>query len=215
MSSDVKITVFNKTDSFQNIVIFQQQDELNQMFDNLFPIAWKVFPLKGIEDGEIRKGYTTYPIAQTIGVTRNPANSDNLPFGILEITARADNGEQFNYYIDEHGAQDIEKLPTKNDDSSVSCNNDSNELTSIVYAKNGSNLVVQKDVPKGDKAVFKLTPKIYIMYLNNIKEGDIFKSMQTGSHIKEVNLTGCTEIEATLDYSGGPGQEKTWNITKK
>jgi hypothetical protein len=215
MASDVKITIFNNTNDFQNIVIFQQQDELNQMFDKLFPIAWKVFPLKGQEEGEIRKGSTIYPIAQTIGVTRNPEGSDALPFGTLDITASADNGEQFKYYIDERGAQDIEKLPSKNDDSSISCENDADELASIVYAKNGSTLVVQKDVPKGEKGLFKITPKIYIMYLNNIKEGDIFKSMQTGSHIEEVNLTGRTLIEATLGYSGGPGQEKTWTVTTR
>jgi hypothetical protein len=44
MANDVYITVTNETDEFQNIVVFQQQDALNQMFDKLFPIAWKVFP---------------------------------------------------------------------------------------------------------------------------------------------------------------------------
>ncbi len=212
MPSDVKIIVHNETKDFQNIVIFQQKDGLNQMFDNLFPIAWKVFPLKGKQPGETRKGSTVYPIQQSIGIARKPNNSDKLPFGELDIIADADNGEQFKYYIDSNSAQDIDKLPAKNDDSSVSCENDANELVSIAYAKNGATLVVQDNVAKGDKAVFKLTPKIYIMYLNHIKEGDIFKAMQTGSHVTEIDLTGLTLIEATLDYTGGPGQEKGWTV---
>ncbi|MFN6516477.1 MAG: hypothetical protein RMY29_018510 [Nostoc sp. CreGUA01] len=212
MASDVQITVYNKTRDFQNIVIFQQADDLNQMFDKLFPIAWKVFPLNGVRDGVERKGYTVYPVKQTIGVTRNPISRDKLPFGTLDITAKADNSEQFKYYLDHNGGQEIDKLDGKNDDSSISCENDADELASIAFAKNGSTLVVQQDVAKGDKAVFKLTPKIYIMYLNNIKEGDIFKAMQTGANVKEVDLTGYTSIEATLGYTNGPGQEKGWEV---
>lgn len=215
MASDIKITVHNKTKDFQNIILFQQEDELDQMFDKLFPIAWKVFPLKGEEEGETRKGYTIYPVKQSIGITRNSENSDKLPYGILDITANADNGEKFKYYIDENGAQDIEKVSDKNNDSSISCENDAPELVSIAFAKDGSTLVVQKDVCKGDQALFKLTPKIYIMYLNNIKEGDIFKSMQRGHHIKEVDLTGITYVDAVLDYTGNPGLEKGWTINTR
>lgn len=212
MASDIQITVYNKTRDFQNIVIFKQADDLNQMFDKLFPIAWKVFPLNGVREGVTRKGSTVYPVKQTIGVTRNPSSGNKLPYGTLDITADADNSEQFKYYIDHNGAQEIDKLDRKNNDSSISCENDADELASIAFAKNGSTLVVQQNVAKGDKAVFKLTPKIYIMYLNNIKEGDIFKSMQTGAKVKEVDLTGYTSIEATLDYTGEPGQEKGWKV---
>jgi uncharacterized glyoxalase superfamily protein PhnB len=212
MASNIEITVYNKTQEFQNIVIFQQEDYLNQMFDKLLPIAWKVFPLNGMQAGEERKGSTVYPIKQTIGVRRNSIDGDKLPYGTLEVMAEADNGEQFKYYIDRNGAQEIDKLNDKNDDSSISCENDADELASFAFAKNGSTLVVQQDVAKADKAVFKLTPKIYIMYLNNIKEGDIFKSMQTGNHVEKVDLTGCTSIEAILDYTGEAGRKKGWKV---
>lgn len=215
MASDVDITVYNETNDFENIVIFQQEDQLNQMFDNLFPIAWKVFPLNGVEPGEIRKGSTVYPVAQSIGVVRTSQPKDPLTFGKLEITKAADNGERFKYFIETTGALEIDKLDDQhNDDSSISCLNESNEITSIAFAKNGSTLVVQENVAKGDVASFKLTPKIYLMYLNNIKEGDIFKSMQSGAHVIEVDLTGYTSIVAKLKYTGGPGQEKGWIINK-
>jgi len=215
MASDVSIIVYNRIRDFENIVIFQQQDELNQMFDKLFPVAWKVFPLKGVEEGVERKGSAIYPVKQSIGVTRNPYSSDKLPYGKLDITRSADNKQQFKYYLDANNAQNIDKLDKLNDDSSISCENNANELVSIAFAKDDSTLVVQKDVAKGDKAVFKLTPKLYFMYLNNIKEGDIFKSMQAGVHVKEVDLTGYSQIVAELVYTGGAGQEKEWKITSR
>lgn len=215
MASDVQITVYNETRDFQNIFIFQQQDKLNQMFNKLFPIAWKVFPLNGQSPGQTNKGSTVYPVSQTIGVTRNPIQGDKLPYGTLDITADANNSEQFKYYIDQNGAQNLDKLVGKNDDSSVSCENNAPELASIAYAKNDATLVVQPDVANGDKAVFVLTPKIYIMYLNNIKEGAIFKSMQAGYHVQEVDMTGYTQVEARLVYTGEAGQQKGWKITTR
>ncbi|MEG3972257.1 hypothetical protein QUA00_32235 [Microcoleus sp. T2B6] len=212
MASDVNVTVYNKTRDFQNIVIFQQKDDLDQMFNNLFPIAWKVFPLNGVEDGVAKKGMTVYPVKQTIGVVRQPAKTDKLPYGTLEITRKAENSEQLKYFLDQNSAQNITLLSGQNDDSSISCLNEAPELVTIAFAKDNATLVAQINVANGDKAVFQLTPKLYFMYLNNIKEGDIFKSMQTGTNVKEVDLTGYTSITASLEYTGGAGQQKGWKI---
>lgn len=211
MASDVSITVYNNTRDFQNIVIFQQEDKLNQMFNKLFPIAWKVFPLKGVEEGVERKGTILYPVQQSIGVVRNSVSADKLPYGTLDITRKADNGQQLKYYLDQNASQNIDLLG-ENDDSSISCLNEASELVTIAFAKNGSTLIAQPNVANGDKAVFQLTPKLYFMYINNVKEGDIFKSMQTGANVKEVDLTGYTSITAYLEYTGGAGQEKGWRI---
>jgi hypothetical protein len=67
----IRISVVNDTDEFQNIFIFQQEDEPGLMFDKLFPLAWQVFPLPGREEGIERKGSTEYPSSQQIGVTRS------------------------------------------------------------------------------------------------------------------------------------------------
>jgi hypothetical protein len=66
----IRITVINETNDFQNIFIFQQEDELGLMFDKIFPLAWQVFPLPGKEEGIQRKGVAEYPASQQIGVTR-------------------------------------------------------------------------------------------------------------------------------------------------
>jgi hypothetical protein len=66
----IRITVINETEDFQNIFIFQQEDELGLMFDKIFPLAWQVFPLPGKEEGIERKGVADYPASQQIGVTR-------------------------------------------------------------------------------------------------------------------------------------------------
>jgi hypothetical protein len=67
----IRITVVNETDEYQNIFVFQQEDELGFMFGKLFPLAWQVFPLPGREEGVERKGTTDYPASQQIGVTRS------------------------------------------------------------------------------------------------------------------------------------------------
>jgi hypothetical protein len=216
MANDVYITVSNETDEFQNIVIFQQQDALNQMFDKLFPIAWKVFPLNPKKPGQVRKGQCVYPVQQSIGVTRDPGVGDMLPFGVLSITAQADNKDQFKYYLDSNNAQNLDLLPGKNDDESISCLNDTTDLVTVAFCKSGSVLVTQTDVPNGDKAMFKLTPKLYFMYLNNIKEGQIFKSMQTGDNVNETELTGYSQINARLMYDQSVGgKKKMWVIERR
>jgi hypothetical protein len=216
MANDLYITVTNETDEFQNIVVFQQQDALNQMFDKLFPIAWKVFPLNPPKPGQERKGSCIYPVEQSIGVTRDPIIGDKLPFGVLNITADANNKDQFKYWLDSNNAQNLDLLPGKNDDESISCLNDTTELVTFAFCKSGSVLVTQPNVPNGDKAMFKLTPKLYFMYMNNIKEGQIFKSMQTGDNVNEAELTGYSQIRARLMYDPNVGgKKKMWIIERR
>lgn len=215
MANDVFITVTNETDEFQNIVIFQQKDALNQMFDKLFPIAWKVFPLNPRKPGQTIKGTTIYPVQQAIGVTRDPIVSDRLPYGTLNITSDANNKDQFRYYLDANNAQNLDLLPGKNDDESISCLNDTSDLVAVAFCKNNSVLVTQTGVPNGDKAMFKLTPKLFFMYMNNIKEGQIFKSMQTGDNVYETELTGYSRITARLMYDPNVGgKKKMWVIER-
>lgn len=88
--SDVKIRVYNNTNNFENIIIFVQEDELNLMFNKLFPVAWQVFPLPGKEEGVERWGTTIYPSNQQIGVTRNLESTAIVTNEVVfEITQRA------------------------------------------------------------------------------------------------------------------------------
>lgn len=65
----IHITVINATDEFQQIFLFQQEDELGLMFDKVFPVVWQIFPLPGKEEGVERQGVASYPMSQSIGVT--------------------------------------------------------------------------------------------------------------------------------------------------
>lgn len=67
----VHIRVINETDEFQNIIVFQQDDESGLMFDKVFPLPWQLFPLPGKTEGVEREGTAEYSFSQQIGVTRD------------------------------------------------------------------------------------------------------------------------------------------------
>ena len=67
----IHISVVNETDEFHNLIVFQQDDELGLMFDKVFPLPWRVFPLPGRAEGIERRGTAEYPFSQQIGITRD------------------------------------------------------------------------------------------------------------------------------------------------
>jgi hypothetical protein len=75
----VHIIVVNETDEFQNIIVFQQDDEMDLMFKNMFPVPWQIFPLPGVAQGLERMGTAEFPFSQEIGITKsNDATSELL-----------------------------------------------------------------------------------------------------------------------------------------
>jgi hypothetical protein len=84
----IHISVINETDEFQNIIVFQQDDELGLMFDKVFPLPWQVFPLPGRAEGIERKGTAEYPFSQQIGVTRDIDDSFGLLNKIVSLGRR-------------------------------------------------------------------------------------------------------------------------------
>jgi hypothetical protein len=226
--SDLQIKVHNDTDEFQNIVIFQPEDELHLMFENnhLFPIAWQVFPLASKEEEVQRYGTTVYPSAQQIGVKYNLDNSDfifeptilNLFQGQLIIKIEAINGDKFAYSVDKKGGQHLDKLDGINENKSISCQNNFSSLVSIDFYKNNAKLATWKNVSNGDKANFKFKQKLYFMYDDSIKQGQIINKNiidNNQNQIKTFNLTGSSYslIEARLIYDPDEtGKKKKWVI---
>ena len=180
---DVKITIYNDTNEFQNIIIFQLQDDLNLMLNNsnnhFFPVAWQVFPLAGKEEGIERYGTTVYTSTCQIGVTYtldHIVRSNSLPLiqGQLTVKRDAMDGDQLAYFIDERGIQYIEKSE-KNADKRITCINNSSFLTSIDIYKNNAKLATWKNIAKGDMAIFNPASKIHLMYNETIKKGQIIE----------------------------------------
>lgn len=84
----IHIRVINETDEFQNIIVFQQDDELGLMFEKVFPMPWQVFPLPGRGEGVERKGTAEFPFSQQIGVTRDIDASCALLNKIISLGRR-------------------------------------------------------------------------------------------------------------------------------
>lgn len=238
---ELKIKVYNDTDEFQNIVIFQPEDELGLMFNNdhLFPVAWQVFPLPAREEGVKKYGTTVYSSTEEIGVTYNVEDEDsdfleNSSFFFeatnvkiiqkknkLIIKREAVNGDNLKYYIDNKGGQHIEKLPVNNTDKSISCQNDSYSLVSIDVYKNNSKIAIWREVANGDKAIFKFFQKIYFMYDVSIKQSQIIKKeiidSKNKDQITKFDLTtGYSLLEVRLIYDPDEGgKKKKWLINAR
>ncbi|MFN6516478.1 MAG: hypothetical protein RMY29_018515 [Nostoc sp. CreGUA01] len=280
---DVEIEVYNDTDEFQNIVIFQPEDELNLMFEknHLFPIAWQVFPLPGKKKEVQRYGTTVYTYSQEVGVTHNLKKSnliaeDDLSFSnahslnnlnvqgvpeksikqigsrkknpqkIIEnlinipqiqkqnqsfkttlinitqsklvIKIEALNRDKFKYWIDDQGGQHINKLDDKNDDGSISCENNSPSLVTMDLYRNNAKLATWQDLPNGDQAKFKIKNILYFMYSDSIKQGQIIEqSLINNNHqIEKYDVTGYSQIEVRLIYdTAAGGKKKKWVINAR
>lgn len=211
-NSDIKVSVENLSEDEVCIVLFQQDPNIKGMFDKIFPTAWKVFPLKPSTDTKTSRGTTTYPIQQGIGVTRKATSSDSLPYGDLDITIEVEANEIVEYTISESGAIDLNSIGDDNEDGTISCINSSEERADIALYKNGSVVVAQPGVASGESADFLLTPKLYVMWVRQMKEGKIFKSQIKSPEVTSVDLTNKRSVTFTLKTTG-TGGKKGWEVT--
>lgn len=225
---DIKITVYNDTDEFHNIVIFQPEDELNIMLNNehLFPLAWEVFPLAAQKEKEERCGITLYSSILKIGITysishrdmsNSEAISDDFCGGKLIIKREAMNGDIFQYRIDRRGGQYIDKLDDKNDDGSISCQNKFPDVVSIDLYNNDNKLVKWQDLSNGDWAKFKLKNILYFMSAENVRKGQkIDRHMISYNPPKKIDLAGYSHINMRLTYDlDEGGKKKKWVVQKR
>ncbi|XP_019853418.1 PREDICTED: uncharacterized protein LOC109582851 [Amphimedon queenslandica] len=70
--------------------------------------------------------------------------------------------------------------------------------------KNGSLLVIEKDVLVGNQVGFLLKPKLYFGVVRNLVEGDIFTSLEITSFLTEFDLTNYPNgLKVTLNFPVG------------
>ena len=83
----------------------------------------------------------------------------------------------------------------------------SGRMFDIGVYKNGSLLVVQKDVHIGDQVDFMLKPKLYFGVVRNMVEGDVFTSLEITSSLTEFDLSDYPNgIRVSLKQLPGGGQ---------
>lgn len=204
MNDDITIEVTNATGENLNICVFQQDPDISGMFDTIYPVAWKVYPL-----GDSSTESTIYPIALQLGIdeTNTPYNFD----GRATIkTCRQ--GDLWEFAIDENNFNSLSKEGANANDPTVNCLNLANKPVDISLYKNNSPLLTQSQVGKNAVAAFKLTPKIYVMWSNNLREQDIIKSFVRSNIAQEVDLTGIKSVHLTLNQDTNT-KEKIWSYS--
>lgn len=83
----------------------------------------------------------------------------------------------------------------------------SGRMFDIGVYKNGSLLVVQKDVHTGDQVDFMLQPKLFFGVVRNMVEGDVFTSLEITSTLTEFDLSNFPNgINVTLKQLPGGGK---------
>jgi len=156
----INISVINETDEFQNIIVFQQDDELGLMFDKVFPLPWQVFPLPGSAEGVERKGTAEYPFSQQIGVTKDNDASFALLNKLKSLGRRyaVKTGIAVETAMAAQHNKDIRK-PTKNQLASLLTNRDAiDHLLKLASAVVGK-LTIKAAALNGDRFEYSLDEK--------------------------------------------------------
>lgn len=202
MSSDITIRVSNKDAGKQYILVFQKPDtNLNEMYDTLFPVAWKVLPLNSGSDQSV-----TYPVQLEIMVKESTASYDARTRGTVQETPtgqmwRFTNDGDFNV---------LEKVSGATVDGLMGCRNEAPQKIDIGLAKNGTPLVVKRGVAQGDQANFKLTPKLYFAYVTDVQAGELIKSDVSASKLFELDLTNLKSVDIELSIADQNTGKKQW-----
>jgi hypothetical protein len=130
-----------------------------------------------------------------------------------------DLNSKWDFTIDE-SYQHIDLLPDKNIDGTISCTNSAHKKVDISVCKNNKPLLIfrgqdQKGVSEGDTVNLQLTPKLYVMWTSEMKEGKLFNSFVDSENIQEIDLTNASEIDVSLSVTDPNTGKKAWEIVKR
>ncbi|PZD93757.1 hypothetical protein DNH61_21380 [Paenibacillus sambharensis] len=201
--NNIQLNFTNNTNRGWRFVLFQKLANVDQSYDKIEAIAWQVLPLSPAQ-----KQTATYPISTDLVVEEL-----NTPYtSEVRQTSRAvDFGQKWEF-INSVESTDLNLLGTQNIDSSISCNNTVSKVVDISLFKNGAKLVTKKAVQQGDTADFLLTPKLYVMYANDIQVGNEIRS-SVQSNITEIDLTGrILSADISLELVNATSGQKAWNV---
>jgi hypothetical protein len=202
MSSDISIRVFNKDAGKQYILIFQKPEtNLNEMYDTLFPVAWKVIPLNSYGSETI-----IYPIELELLVKEyDPVyNADDRG-----TTRETPQGQMWQFST-EGDFNVLEMRDGETVDGLVGCVNKASQYVDIALSKNGTPVVLKRRVAEGDQANFKVTPKLYFAYVSDLQQGDLIKSDISASMTYELDLTNLKSVSVELSIADAHSGRKQW-----
>ncbi len=165
----IHITVINDTDEFQNIIVFQQDDESGLMFNKVFPLPWQAFPLPGRAAGVERKGTAEFPFSQQIGVSRDIGSSfallDRIASFVRGIDDGARLGEAFmrtGFPVDTAMAAQPDKegrKPAEGRPTYYSGDGDAMEHLSRLLSAAAGKVTIKATVLNGDRFAYSLDEK--------------------------------------------------------
>ena len=191
MSNDITITVFNKTGEDQTVVIFQQDPNINCIFDKVFPTAWRVFDL-----GMDGRSNVILPIQYQIAA----GDTKDAFLGSVSVIKNTDAGQKWNYQ--NNGKYNELEASGTQSDQSISCENKSGYYCSISLAKNDKPLLTYPKVGDGSMSTFFPMTHIYVAWYNNIVEGSQIKGAISQPQALGIDLEGAKEVDAELTKSG-------------
>lgn len=209
---DVKLTFINRSNSIRNasIVLFQEEPSPDPEGKH-YPLAWKVFPLKGPEQDVLRTGSVVYTAAQTLSITRTPQPGDPVPYGKLDISRTVQPGDKVVFSIDEYGALSLALLNDKNDAPVIVCANNSRELMHASLVNSGSPIATIVAGPQ-TTVMFRYSTKLYVACMTTIEEDGASRMVLSSAPVYELDLVHSTEITVTLQDADDDKQE--WHVER-
>jgi hypothetical protein len=200
--SNVNIGIFNNTGDNQSFVIFQQDPDIPQIFDRVFPCAWRVFkvgPMGG-------SAHVILPIQYQIG-----AGDVNDAFtGHVSYVQDTELKKKWEYTLKPDGYNELKPIGNQVDNS-ISCFNTSGSYCTMSLVKNKKPLLTYPEVGQNGVAAFLPLTYIYLAWYNHIVQGAGIKAAVSAPQAVGINLDGAQTVEGTLSKNMATG-ELTWSV---
>lgn len=200
--SNVTITLFNNTGDNQTLVVFQQDPDINQIFEKVFPCAWRVFKV-GPTGGSAN---VILPIQYQIG-----AGDVNDAFtGHVSYAMDTELKKKWEYALKPDGYNELKEVGDQTDNS-ISCWNTSGSYCTMSLVKNKKPLLTYPEIGQNGMATFLPLTYIYLAWYNHLVEGAEIKAAVSAPQAVGINLDGAQTVEGTLSKNMATG-ELTWAV---
>ncbi len=201
-TNNVTISLYNHTGDNQSFVIFQQDPDINQIFEKVFPCAWRVFKV-GPTGGSAQ---VILPIQYQIG-----AGDVNDAFtGHVSYVQDTELKKKWEYTLRPDGYNELKPIGDQVDNS-ISCLNTSGNYCTISLVKTNKPLLTYPEVGHNYMTTFLPVTYIYLAWYNHIVEGAGIMACVSAPQAVGVNLDGAKTIEGTLSKNMATG-ELIWSV---
>ncbi|NEO44432.1 MAG: hypothetical protein F6K55_09955 [Moorea sp. SIO4A3] len=202
MANDVTIQLFNNTGDPQTFVVFNQDPDLKQIFQTVFPTAWRIFNV-GATGG---RASVILPIQYQIGA----GDLKDAFTGSVSNVQNTEAGDRWKFTTNTSGS--FELLPEgEQSDNSIACVNETGQFVTMSMVKSNRPLLTYPEIGDGAVATFQPINYIYLAWYNNIVEGNEIAAAISQPQAIGVNLDGANTIEGTLSKNNNTGR-LSWEI---